>query len=429
MRSSAESEGSAGGCQPADHLLLIHPGVALCPTGRVWRRPWVRVEGHVIASIDEGHPPPVPADAEVVDAPELVLLPGFVNAHTHLALTALAAAEAPRAGEDSLAPPDFWQWIIDLVEARRALRPEDLLGGVAEGLALSLASGTTALLDFAAPLEPFPPTPLRVVRAPELIAFNPSDTAARAAAWMALATPHAAPHAVHTTTPELLELVADQVVRRGGVFTIHLSETEEENLEWTTGCSDALRRFYDHFRIDRRRWQPPRCSPTQYLARLPGVLGPHALLVHCGCLSEGDIALIAAKGATVCVCPATHRFFGRGPHPLPRLLAAGVPVCLGTDSLASAPSLSMWDQVRIVAQDHPAIGWPTLLGMVTATGARALRLPEGLGTLRPGAAADLVLVWPQAPLEEILEAPRRLFDTDVAVQDVYIGGVNCSRPR
>jgi cytosine/adenosine deaminase-related metal-dependent hydrolase len=379
----------------------------------------------------------VPVDTPVIDAPELVLVPGFVNAHAHLALTALGGRFAPT--------EDFWGWIIDLVEERRKLGQERLREGAAEGLILSLAAGTTTLLDFA-PLSSHDPSPrngvaggwdkgeggrgadspVRLLRAPEIICPDPAETARVVADWMALDTPLAAPHAVYTTTPELLELLSDQTRRRHGVFTMHLSETRDENREWMVGHCDGMRRFHDHFGIDRTHWQAPRCSPTQYLARLSGVLGPHVLLVHCNYLSEGDIAIIAATGASVCLCPATHRFFGHTQHPLAQLLAAGVPVCLGTDSLCSSPSLSMWDQVRIVAEGFPQIPWQTLLKMITSGGARALGLGEMLGTLQPAAPADLVLLWPRPPIEEIGENPRCLFESDAAVDEVLIGGKRVS---
>jgi cytosine/adenosine deaminase-related metal-dependent hydrolase len=357
----------------------------------------------------------MPASTEVCDHPELVLLPGFVNPHTHLVLTSLAGQLEPTA--------DFWGWLFDLVDLIRARPPDEISQSLEDGLMLSLASGTTALLDFARPETPSlpPDSPLRVLRADEIITFHPDDDRDRLESLLRSSPALVAPHAVYSTTPDALRRLSNHVHEHGGIFTIHLSETEDENALWLTGESEGLGRYYKRFGIDRSVWKCPRVSPTQCLAEL-GALGAHTLLVHGNFLSDADIALIAASGATVCFCPATHRFFGRPAHPLPRLVAAGVPVCLGTDSLASAPSLSMWDQVRLVADEHADIEWDALLAMITTTSARALGLEAGHGTLQPGAPADLVLAWPRMPLSEIARAPRELFADDVAIQDVFIGG-------
>ena len=101
--------------------VLLRPGLAICPSGGVWIEPWVLIGGGVIEALGEGPPPPIPAETEVHDHSELVLLPGFVNAHTHLELTPLAGRLSPTC--------DFWQWIIDLVALRDALGERNRQGG------------------------------------------------------------------------------------------------------------------------------------------------------------------------------------------------------------------------------------------------------------------------------------------------------------
>jgi cytosine/adenosine deaminase-related metal-dependent hydrolase len=395
--------------------LLLRPALALCPSGTVTIRPWILIGGGRIQEIGHGPPPPVSAQTEIIDHPELVLLPGFVNPHTHLVLTAMAGRLEPTR--------DFWGWLFDLVAMARAQTPEENARSVDDGLMLSAAAGTTTLLDFARPETPaFPQgSAPRALRAAEVIARAPGDAHGLLTALGGNSPAMVAPHAVYSTTAETVQALGALVREQGGLLTIHLSETEDENRLWQTGQSEGLRRYYHHFGSDRSWWQCPRCSPTRYLADL-GALGPNSLLVHCNYLSEEDVELIAASGSAVCLCPATHRFFGHAPHPLPRLLRAGVPVCLGTDSLASSPSLSMWDQVRIVAEDHPALEWTQLLAMITTAGARALGLAVDHGTLRPGAPADLALAWPRAELDAIAESPRRLFEEDIAIQWVLIEG-------
>ncbi len=385
--------------------LTLRLGLAFCPTGKMWRRPWVSLRDGTIGAIGEDAPP---SDVAVSEHPEWILLPGFVKAHTHLLPTALGGKLSPTT--------DFWQWIFDLIAGLGELDEAAQRRSVEEGMARSLAAGTTTLLDSAHPMAPVVSSPLRALRAGELFAATEDEPLPALEPGALLA-----PHTVYTTTARLLAAVGEHVREHGGLLTIHLSETEDENALWRTGESAGLRRLFEHFGFDRTGWECPRCSPTAYLARL-GALGPRTLLVHGNHLSDQDIAMIAEARAPLCFCPASHRFFGHPPHPLPRLLAAGVRVCLGTDSLASAPSLSMWDQARLVAGDHPDLAWPALLAMITSEAAAALGLGADFATLRPGAPADLVLARSSVPLEAAAAQPRLLFEGEITVEKVLFGG-------
>ena len=121
-----------------------------------------------------------------------------------------------------------------------------------------------------------------------------------------------------------------------------------------------------------------------------GVLGPRTQLIHCQELERGDLARIAAAGASIVVCPGTIEYFGRRPPPVPRWLASGIPVALGTDSRASNTGLCMRRELRRAARLWPELAPAQLLAMATTHGARSLDLP--VGRLRRGSRADLLVI-------------------------------------
>lgn len=129
--------------------------------------------------------------------------------------------------------------------------------------------------------------------------------------------------------------------------------------------------------------------------------GP-VLVAHGNYLTDEDIAILARSGSSVAFCPRSHAFFKHADHPWRRLLAAGVNVCFGTDSLASSPTLSILDEARHVFARQAGTDPRTLLEMATRRGARALGLEEVVGDLREGLAADFCVVHPVAESKEVL---------------------------
>jgi cytosine/adenosine deaminase-related metal-dependent hydrolase len=160
-------------------------------------------------------------------------------------------------------------------------------------------------------------------------------------------------------------------------------------------------------------WRPAGVRPIRMLADAGFFRGP-VLVAHANYLTDDDIAVLAASGSSVAFCPRSHAFFKHRDHPWRRLLAAGVNVCLGTDSLASSPSLSVLDEARFLFAQGGAEP-QVLLEMATRRGARALGLETEIGDLRAGLRPEFCAVAvPRTgePLEAILagrlETPPRL---------------------
>jgi cytosine/adenosine deaminase-related metal-dependent hydrolase len=161
-------------------------------------------------------------------------------------------------------------------------------------------------------------------------------------------------------------------------------------------------------------------SIGEYLAQL--ARAPRSLVVHGNYLQNSDVEFLAEHRANMSVvyCARTHAYFGHAAYPLAQRLAAGVATALGTDSRASNPDLDMLNEMRFVAEHHPAVPPTTVLELGTHGGARALGRDHEAGTLEAGKRADLVAVGPIAPCTR--DPCEAIFAPQTRVQQVWLAG-------
>ena len=363
--------------------------------------------------------------APFIDYGDAVICPGFVNANTHLELT-LLAGEVP-------ASSDFVDWLrrlTGLLIARPA-NPENVAQAVRAGIAQSLAAGVTTIGDItrrpAWSREPLAASPIRAVSFGEVIAMGRLRTQLNDRLEAAASIEHQrkrlhigiSPHAPYTIEPEGLRACADRAERMRARLCIHLAETADEEVFARTrggrfvGLLQELGIWDDDI-------PTVYCSPVE-LCRATGVLSRNTLIAHGNYVSDGDIKMIAESGASVAYCPRTHCAFGHPPHRFREMLEAGINVCIGTDSLASNPSLSILDELRFLHGRHPDVPAHDLLKMGTLRGAAALGWSKEVGSLTMGKAADLVVLPLETSVavagwESVLESTQ----TPIAV---YIDGV------
>ena len=305
---------------------------------------------------------------------------------------------------------------------REAVGAEGLLRAAAAGARELAASGTTGVVDFSyggLSEGPLRSSGLRAAVLREVIGPDPvraAEALAAAAGWLAsrprggLLRFGLAPHSPYLASPALVAECAR--LARGGPFSIHAAELPGE-AELLREGRGPLRAFLEGLGLPAAALAARGAGPIEHLEAL-GVL-PGALLVHAACLEEGDPERIRSGGAAVVFCARSHRYFGRPPHPLPGLLARGVPTCLGTDSSASAGTLSIADLPPGVCF---ALGAGALLGPAHAAPAAGVLLPGGPADL---AAAEL----PSrrgAPLRAFLEEPLPGVLTVVAGARIHPGG-------
>lgn len=367
------------------------------------------VHGGTIAAVGPASDVRAPY-AETIDLPGLTLLPGLTNAHCHLDYTCL---------RDQLpASAHFAKWLLKIVLAKGRLRRSDYDASVRTGLDELLRYGTTTVFDVSceggsyAITRVADATPLRIAFFAEVLGLTPLDAwrrfrrARRALAEFVgdnVVASGLAPHAVYSTTKGLLkavrrEAVRREVARRPMPITIHLLESRDEpRLGLSGDPRDAVKTLDKYGLFD----------------------GP-VLGVHVNYPDDEDVAILAARGASVVHCPGSHRFFGHDAFPAERLRDAGVPICLGSDSLASNERLDMLREMRLFLDAHPDFSAVEVLNMATTVPARFLSLDAQLGSLKAGALADVIgLPTPACAIEETC---ARLIRHDGEVPWVMIGG-------
>jgi aminodeoxyfutalosine deaminase len=199
-------------------------------------------------------------------------------------------------------------------------------------------------------------------------------------------------HALYSTGQTFVQTVKDWCLARDLPFSLHLAEVPGENELFRSGRGE----FADFLRTRRilpKGFQVPGVSATEF-ARNLGLLDEKTLAVHCVRVDRRDVEILSESGASVCLCPRSNRLIGVGDAPVASLHAARIPLCLGTDSLASVQSLDLWEEVRAVrrllARSAPL---HDLVAMVTGNPARALGLEHDYGSLEVGKRA----VWAVLP--------------------------------
>ena len=369
------------------------------------------------------------------DLGNVVVLPGLVNAHTHLEFSELAAP----LGEPHMS---FAEWIGSVVAYRRSQVTEGGVAGartksVRAGLNESRQCGTTLVGDIAT--EPWTATALNSA-GPRGVVFHEilglgadrieplldsardfvaersaDDPRILPAGWSVGLSPHA-PYTVHF---ELLKKLVELSARSRVPLAMHLAETLEE-LELLGSHSGPL--------VERLRsldaWHPdavPRgIRPGDYLQQLAH--SHRTLVVHGNYLGDDDYQTLANNRdrMSLVFCPRTHDYFGHGHYRLDDMLQAGVRVALGTDSRASNPDLDLLAELRFVAQRYEGIDPRELLRMATLSGAEALGLDQTTGSITRSKRADLTIV--DLPDNALNDPYGFLWSDHVRVRAVVCGG-------
>ena len=352
-------------------------------------------DGRISYVGSRGHAPRA-ADGDV-DLGDALLMPGLVNVHSHLELTALRGF---------LEDLDFAQWILRLNGVKRAvLDRERMLDAARLGIVEGLRHGVTTYADtcdsgvaFDAMLE----TGVRGIMYQEVFGPDPAQCEASLAGLrdkMAVLGPRqtelvragVSPHAPYTVSDALYEAVARYAREESLEVAVHIaeSETERELVEKGAGVfADGLRK--------RGIAIAPRARSSIQLVQKVGILDVRPLLIHCVRLDDGDIASIARSGSPVAHCPVSNAKLGHGTARVLELIDAGVTIGLGSDSVASNNRMDMLAEARaaILSQrarvgKHDVLCARDALYLATLGGARALGLDREIGSLEVGKSADL----------------------------------------
>jgi 5-methylthioadenosine/S-adenosylhomocysteine deaminase len=350
--------------------------------------------------------------ADVEDYGKAAILPGFVNCHSHLELTAM------RGALDDV-EHDFKAWLLKATARRAEMSDDEIIQSAIDGAREGAAASVTCFGDIGrfghAGVAALKEVGLRGIVFQET-QFSP-DNATADDDFRALGEKFEklkeeetdlvkvglSPHSPYTVGSRLFELIAEYSIINRVPLSIHAAESSDED--------DLLQRGEGLFAEFASRagleWKSPHCTPIEYLERL-GVLSTRPLLAHCVTVSDSDIKKIKSNGAKIAHCPKSNAKFGHGYAPFEKFLDAGISVGLGSDSVASNNICDLLEESRFAVfsarnrrGSQRFVTAREALEAATLGGAKALGLDGLIGTLEAGKQADLAVV----SLEHIGQQP------------------------
>ena len=369
------------------------------------RRGWVLTGGGCIrgfgtketpASVDSSEP------VETVDLGDVAILPGLVNAHTHLELSWMRSRIPP---SDSMPA-----WASRLMALRRDQQIEPSTP-IVEAIREVRAAGTALVGDVTNTLAPYDllaDSELGGVVFKELLGFNavnPEQMVANTRVELDALTPLAwlrpsmVPHAPYSVSPALFRAIAGAAGDRP--MSVHIGESVDE-MQFLRDGTGAWRELLGRLGAWNDQWQPPLCGPVEYLDRL-GLVNERLIAVHGTQLDDGELARLATAGATLVTCPRSNRWTGAGIPPVERFYASGVRLAIGTDSLASVEDLNLFGELAEVRRIAPQVPARRLLESATMAGAASLGFADDFGSIEPGKRADLIAVRIPHTIEDVEE--------------------------
>jgi aminodeoxyfutalosine deaminase len=337
--------------------------------------------------------------AESRDLGDVAVIPGLVNAHTHLEFSDLTEPLRP-------ARP-FSDWLRALLAyRRRRCNPER---AIASGLVESRLAGTIAVGDIDTRGNPSQYAsesgtragPAHVVAFRELLGLDAATVALQLGAGSEfLDQPPGhdgpevvralSPHAPFSVHPRLLEGAISLATKWRCPLTIHLAETQGE-LECLASGTGELVELLKVAGIWQGALYPTGTRPLDLLRRLAPL--PRVVIAHGNYLADDELDFLAGRPHfTVVYCPRTHAFFGHEDHPWRKLAARGAVVAIGTDGRCSNPDLSVWRELQFLRAKFPEQSPAELLRMGTINGAIAIGLENRIGTIEPGKSPGLAVV-------------------------------------
>lgn len=376
-------------------------------------------------------------ELDIVELSDCVLMPGLVNPHTHLELTGY---------HGQLRPAPLWDWISELIKLRLAPgQIEREREYVADGARRLLRAGVTLVGDISRrniAFDVLKKEPLRSVNFVEILAIaqDPPRNLTELQTELARHSNEqtwntklgVSPHAPYSVPAEMIAGALEIAREQHLPWTMHWAETREEVAFLASGVAQMpklLRQLMDGV------VSPPHLRPIEFLAACTAVQnGDRAYktrgsIAHGNYVTDAEFAALATLDVPVIYCPRAHHFFGHSPHPWLRMLSAGVPLAIGTDSMASNEGLSPLEELRFLRRNITDCPDPlTLLRLVTRNAANALGTPnlysEGaseqwVGALSRGMFADFA-AFPISP--DSTDPAGDLIDAAPPARAVWVAG-------
>lgn len=400
----------------------------------------VTIEGNRIIEVGTR-----PSGSELIDLDSAALLPGLVNAHTHLEFSDLKQPLGT-------AGMPFVDW-IRLVIAKRGHAGTFKPNVSVRGLLDCRAAGVTMLGDIATQTDGLASDVIDVTYFHEVIGYSLARaTSALEAAFGRVdlgqrlldfrvknslkvgrvgcdARHGVSPHAPYTVSPQLVYELVLLACKREMPMAMHVAESREE-LELLEDGTGPFQELLE----ERSMWDPDaiplNSRPMNYLKLLADA--PRSLVIHGNYLADDELAFIGGnrERMSLVYCPRTHAYFDHDAYPLRKALAAGVRVVLGTDSCASNPDLSLLEEMRFVARNYSEISPHDVLRMGTLSGAESLGRGDEAGSLTAGKLANMVAVpVPENTASGGDHALEAILASHEQVSDVWVRGLRVKGGR
>jgi len=365
----------------------------------------IRIENGCIAEVGEWRD----LHGDTDDLGDVILMPGFVNAHCHLDYTSLAGCIS--------APETFNEWIGDIMWHKNVMSDDAWRESWLKGASQCLKRGITTVGNIETRLELlediWAETHLRLSSYLELITVkseSDSDNAVQKVVnFLKSHKPRRgdvgiSPHAPYTVNPDALRRCAEISQKDGLRMTMHIAESADESTMFLKARGSLYQRLLD---VGRDMSDCGRHSPVEQASRC-GVLSDRLLVVHGNYLDDADIHRLAESNTSIAHCPRSHDYFGHTPFRFQELKAAGVNICLGTDSLAtvnnSNAELDLIEEMRLFQKNYPASNSEQIVSMATVNGAKALNWAGKVGEISVGAFADLIAVPYSGLVDDVYDA-------------------------
>lgn len=359
-------------------------------------------------------------DKEYLNLKDAVLMPGLINLHTHLELTALKGSIIDK---NNPAIPsektDLVSWIFALIESKKRFSRNELSSGIKIGIKEVVSTGTTTIADlttrntiystsvFGESFYAIKEAKLRAFVFVEVLNF---DSSAAVTYWKdtqkvieqirkdedSLTSIGIAPHSIYSVSSKLLKIVRDYAIKEKIKMSMHVAESMEEK-EFVSKNKGIIKDIY-HKKINWDGKRDFKRYPTsiEYIDK-NGLLSKDLLAVHCVHLTDENMKRLSEKNTPVVLCPRSNTFIGVGIAPFDKLSSMGITIGIGTDSCASNYSLNMWDEMRFAylfyrKASRTNIKAEDIIRCGTINGAKALSINNKIGTLDIGKEADLIAV-------------------------------------
>jgi len=341
---------------------------------------------------------------DVVDFSDALMVPLLVNAHTHLELTDFPLWIASE-GEE--APKSFVDWILRLIRVKRKLNEKQYQLSLCHGIEQSIAAGTGAVGDILSQyalrslyqncplsgflyLEALGQDPAFICRLRKSLSEALEDEV------VGRVELGVSPHSPYTISQDYLQSLYRHCQPQNIRCTTHVAESPDEVEFVELGNGPLSSRFYPQIGWESYIPQASGLRPVEYLHQQGGLF-PENLLVHGVQLNADEIALLAEKQMSLALCPRSNATLKVGKAAAGQLHKAGVTLALGTDSLASCDSLSIWDEMAFAHHWFAGqLDAPTLFNMATQGGAKALGIESEIGSLEIGKSAGFQILQPKA---------------------------------